>query len=126
MSLDGHRVAVYYQTQYDWSHNATYVSPLPLIGLISHLYLAAYHINSGSVGDSITLNDNKPYAPYYDQMWSEISQLKESGIKIVGMLGGAAAGTYSSLTADKWDTYYPDLQKTISECVAYLRPAGAC
>ncbi|KZV92702.1 glycoside hydrolase family 18 protein [Exidia glandulosa HHB12029] len=112
---DGHRVAVYYQTQYDWGHNATYVSPLPLIGLITHLYLAAYHINFKSVGDSITLNDNKPYAPYYDQMWSDISQLKAAGIKIVGMLGGAAAGTYSSLTPQYWDTYYPDLYQTIKD-----------
>lgn len=113
--MSGHRVAVYYQTQYDWSHNATYVSPLPLIGLVTHLYLAAYHINSGRVGDSITLNDNRPSDSYYDQMWKDLAQVKASGIKIIGMLGGAAPGTYSSLTPDVWNTYYPDLKKTIQD-----------
>ena len=117
MSADGHRVALYYQTQYDWGNNATYVSPLPLINLVTHLYLAAYHINQGKIGDSITLNDNVPYAPYYDQMWKDIAQLKANGIKIVGMLGGAAPGTYTCLTPANWDTYYPDLRKTIAEYV---------
>lgn len=115
MSADGHRVAVYYQTQYDWGNNAVYVSPLPLINLVTHLYLAAYHINQGKINDSITLNDNKPYAPYYDQMWKDIDQLKANGIKIVGMLGGAAPGTYTCLTPANWDTYYPDLRKTIAD-----------
>lgn len=108
--MDGSRVAVYYQTQYD---AGAYVSPLPLVGLITHLYLAAYHINSNKVGDSITLNDHKPVDAYYDQMWTDIADLRDNDIKIVGMLGGAAPGTYSCLEPDAWDTYYPDLYQTI-------------
>ncbi|KAH7097652.1 glycoside hydrolase family 18 protein [Auriculariales sp. MPI-PUGE-AT-0066] len=117
MSLAGHRVAAYYQTQYDWGHNASYVSPLPLIGLATHIYLAAYHLNSNKpIGQSVTLNDNPPSAvPYYERMWQEIKQTQDAGIKIVGMLGGAAAGTFSLLTPANWNTYYPDLRAAIAD-----------
>jgi hypothetical protein len=117
MSFTGHRVAAYYQTQYDWGHNASYVSPLPLIGLATHVYLAAYHINANQpIGQSITLNDNPPSAvPYYERMWQEIQQVQASGIKIVGMLGGAAPGTFDCLTPENWDRHYPDLRAAIAE-----------
>ena len=48
-------------------------------------------------------------------MWDEITQLQQSGIKIVGMLGGAAPGTFNTLTPANWDRYYPDLRKTIAD-----------
>ncbi|KAL1748736.1 glycoside hydrolase family 18 protein [Schizophyllum fasciatum] len=107
---DASRVAVYYQTQYDAGN---YVSPLPLIGFITHLYLAAYHLNFNKAGDSVTLNDHKPHDAYYDPMWPEISQLQDNGVKVIGMLGGAAPGTYDCLSEENWDTYYPDLYQTI-------------
>ena len=118
---DASRVAVYYQTQYDAGN---YVSPLPLIGFITHLYLAAYHLNFNKVGNSVTLNDHPPADPYYDQMWPEITELQENGIKVIGMLGGAAPGTYSCLTEENWDTYYPDLYQTILECVVPVLSHG--
>ncbi|KAL1735509.1 glycoside hydrolase family 18 protein [Schizophyllum commune] len=107
---DASRVAVYYQTQYDAGN---YVSPLPLIGFITHLYLAAYHLNFNKVGNSVTLNDHPPSDAYYDQMWPEITELQENGVKVIGMLGGAAPGTYTCLSEENWDTYYPDLYQTI-------------
>ena len=52
------RVVMYYQTQYQ---NGKYVSVLPLIGYVTHLFLAAFHLNMGHTGpDIVHLNDNQP------------------------------------------------------------------
>ncbi|KAJ7502988.1 endo-beta-N-acetylglucosaminidase [Mycena galericulata] len=114
---DGHRTCVYYQTQYDSSQPANspyghYISPLPLLTLVTHLFLAAFHIDSDK---SVHLNDNPPTAPMFTQMWTELGEMQASGIKVIGMLGGAAAGTYTLLTPDNFDTYYPPLANYISE-----------
>ncbi|KAJ7782658.1 endo-beta-N-acetylglucosaminidase [Mycena metata] len=111
------RVAIYYQTQYDSSQPANspfghYVSPLPLLSVITHLFLAAFHIDSDK---SVHLNDNVPEDPMFTQMWQDLGQMQESGIKVIGMLGGAAPGTYSLLSATNFDTYYPILANYISE-----------
>ncbi|KAJ6581178.1 endo-beta-N-acetylglucosaminidase [Mycena capillaripes] len=108
----GHRVAMYYQSQYDNNLPANspfghFVTPLPLIALITHLLLAAFHINFDDV--SVHLNDNVPEDPIFTQMWSEIGILQSTGIKVIGMLGGAAPGTYTCLTPELFDTYYPVL-----------------
>lgn len=118
--MEDHRVVVYYQTQYDSSLASNspyghYVSVLPLIGVITHLILAAFHINSDPNLVTIALNDNSPDDPLFDQMWGEISQLKASGIKVTGLLGGAAPGSYSCLTPDNFDTYYPQLAHYIQK-----------
>ncbi|KAF7317903.1 S5A-REDUCTASE domain-containing protein [Mycena kentingensis (nom. inval.)] len=113
VSETAHRVAVYYQTQYNNalppnSPFGHYVTTLPLIGIITHLYLAAFHINFDDV--SVHLNDFVPEAPFFDQMWADIRILQSQGIKIVGMLGGAASGTYvPCLTAENFHKYYPVL-----------------
>ncbi|KAJ6589877.1 endo-beta-N-acetylglucosaminidase [Mycena vulgaris] len=115
---EGHRVAVYYQTQYDTSLAANsdfghYVSVLPLLGVITHLFLAAFHINSDK---SVHLNDNLPEDPKFTQMWQELGQMQQQGVKVLGMLGGAASGSYSLLTPGaSFDTYYPILANYISE-----------
>ncbi|KAJ7935149.1 endo-beta-N-acetylglucosaminidase, partial [Mycena leptocephala] len=114
---EGHRVAVYYQTQYDSSMASNspfghYVSPLPLLTLVTHIFLAAFHINSDK---SVHLNDDPPEAPKFTQMWTDLGQMQGQGVKVIGMLGGAAAGTYSLLTPGNFDTYYPILANYISE-----------
>lgn len=106
---EGHRVAVYYQTQYDSSMPANsafghYVSPLPLLTFItqyvawsslspsqplySHpprsIFLAAFHIDTDK---SVHLNDNPPEAPMFTQMWTELGEMQASGVKVIGMLG---------------------------------------
>ena len=64
------RVVMYYQTQY---HNGQYVSVLPLIGYVTHLLLAAFHLNMGHTGaDIVHLNDNIPSSSFFDPMWPEI------------------------------------------------------
>ncbi|KAJ7695056.1 endo-beta-N-acetylglucosaminidase [Mycena rosella] len=113
VAADAHRVAIYYQSQYDNSLAANspfghYVTVLPLIGVITHLLLAAFHLNFDDV--SVHLNDFVPEAPFFDQMWGEIAILQSTGIKVIGMLGGAAPGTYNPcLTPENFDTYYPVL-----------------
>ncbi|KAJ6485823.1 endo-beta-N-acetylglucosaminidase [Mycena sanguinolenta] len=115
VSNGSHRVALYYQTQYDNnlpsnSPFGAYVSPLPLIGVLSllpSLLLAAFHINFNDI--SVHLNDNVPEAPLFTQMWNDIATMQSTGIKVIGMLGGAAPGTYTCLTPDLFDTYYPVL-----------------
>ncbi|KAJ6491835.1 endo-beta-N-acetylglucosaminidase [Mycena vitilis] len=114
---EGHRVAVYYQTQYDSSMASNspfghYVSPLPLLTLITHIFVAAFHINSDK---TVHLNDDPPEAPKFTQMWQDLGQMQTQGVKVLGMLGGAAAGTYSLLTSANFDTYYPILSNYISE-----------
>lgn len=114
---EGHRVAVYYQTQYDSSMASNspfghYVSPLPLLTLITHIFLAAFHINSDK---SVHLNDNLPEDPKFTQMWQDLGQMQAQGVKVIGMLGGAAPGTYNLLTPANFDTYYPILANYISE-----------
>ncbi|KAF9460653.1 endo-beta-N-acetylglucosaminidase [Collybia nuda] len=114
---DGHRTVVYYQTQYEptplsgLSPNSpygNYISPLPLIHLITHLFLAAFHINANKPV-TIALNDFEPDHPRYDQMWTDIASMQSQGIKVIGMLGGAAPGTYECLTPDNFETFYPKL-----------------
>ncbi|KAJ7173745.1 endo-beta-N-acetylglucosaminidase [Mycena filopes] len=105
----GHRVAVYYQTQYDnnLAPNSAfghYVTPLPLITLITHLLLAAFHINFDDV--SVHLNDFVPEHPMFTQMWADIAIMQANGIKVIGMLGGAAPGTYTCLVPEFFEKYY--------------------
>jgi hypothetical protein len=119
MADAANRVVVYYQTQYDHNETLTtqwghYVSPLPLIQVISHLILAAFHLNLGKPV-KLALNDNAPDTAYYTQMWKDIARLKENNVKILGMLGGAAQGSYECLTPEHWKTYYPILRNMIRE-----------
>ena len=78
--------------------------PLPLLPLlnentgVTHVLLSAVHLNE-QYGD-ITLNDHHPNDTMYDNMWSEVKQLQDGGIKVMMMLGGAAAGTYQRLSGD--------------------------
>ncbi|KAJ7589938.1 endo-beta-N-acetylglucosaminidase [Mycena floridula] len=115
----GHRIAVYYQTQYDNSLEPNspfghYVTPLPLLMVITHLILAAFHINMNS-SPVIALNDNSPDDVFFSQMWTDIGILQDHGIKVIGMLGGAAPGSYDCLTPENFDTYYPILKFYITQ-----------
>ena len=106
------RVVMYYQTQY---RNGQYVSPLPLIGYVTHLLLAAFHLNMGHVGpDIVHLNDFQPADPWFAPMWPDIAMMQGNGTKVLGMLGGAAPGTYDCLVDSLFDTYYPPLRDVIA------------
>jgi hypothetical protein len=81
------------------------LSLLPLIKQktqLTHIYLSALHVNS-EPGD-ITLNDKSPNDTLYDTIWKESTQLQQSGIKVMMMLGGAAPGSYPRLCSGKGAT----------------------
>lgn len=106
------RVVVYYQTQYTDDH---YVSPLPLVTKhtgLTDLVVGAIHLNEDP--KALTLNDDPPSADRYDPMWRDLHRMQRSGVKVIGMLGGAAPGTYDRLD-DDFGTYYPALKKMVRQ-----------
>ncbi|MEC3993898.1 discoidin domain-containing protein [Actinacidiphila sp. DG2A-62] len=104
------RVVVYYQTQYS---NGSYVSPL---GLTDHdtgvtdLLIGAFHLNGDG---SVHLNDDPPGDPKFSQMWSDVAAMRAKGVHALGMVGGAAQGSFQRLDT-QFDTYYPLLKNVVS------------
>lgn len=91
----GPRVIVYHQTIH---RDGTYVSLLPLLTQqtgVTHVIVAAIHLNEGP--GNITLNDDPPDADKYDTLWGEVAWLRAAGVKVLGMLGGAAKGSFERL-----------------------------
>jgi chitinase len=74
---------------------------------ITHVILAAFHLNAPNP-EHITLNDDPPHHSMYDALWAEVPQLQQSGVKVLGMLGGAAKGTFPCLDGDQsqFESYY--------------------
>lgn len=89
------RIITYYQTHH--TPDGKPISALPLLtqpGIrLTHLILAAIHINGDP--DGITLNDHPPSHPRFHTLWAELRVLQASGVRVLGMLGGAAKGTFS-------------------------------
>jgi hypothetical protein len=129
----GPRLIVYHQTIHDPQGN--YHSLLPLLTNntgITHVIVAAIHLNDGP--GNISLNDHRPDDKRFDQLWGEVSWLQGSGVKVLGMLGGAAKGSFErlngddesvcpfllpieieTLTKDQFEAYYTPLQSIISK-----------
>jgi hypothetical protein len=109
-AASGKRVVVYYQTQYS---NGSYVSPL---GLTDHstgatdLLIGAFHLNSDG---SVHLNDNPPGDPMFTQMWADVAAMQAKGVHAIGMVGGAAVGSFQGLDTD-FANYYPRLKNVVS------------
>jgi len=92
----GPRLIVYHQTIHDSAGN--YQSLLPLLTNhtgITHVVVAAIHLNEGP--GNITLNDHTPDDKRFEQLWGEVKWLQGSGVRVLGMLGGAAKGSYERL-----------------------------
>ncbi|KAK2867963.1 hypothetical protein FQN49_003297 [Arthroderma sp. PD_2] len=109
------RVICYYQTYFP-NNGTKYVSMLPLCTNrtgVSHVILAAFHINEDA--ESITLNDDSPDDPRYAPLWTEVRMLQAAGVKIMGMLGGAAKGSFRRLDGELHDFehYYTPLRDMI-------------
>lgn len=111
------RLIIYYQSTHDRSGKP--ISMLPLITekniALTHLIVCSLHINKD--GD-ITLNDHVPTHPRYGTLWQEAQVLRYAGVKIMGMIGGAAVGSFSNETLDSGDAnvfnrYYGKLWETI-------------
>ncbi|KAH9909485.1 glycoside hydrolase family 18 protein [Xylariomycetidae sp. FL2044] len=111
------RLILYHQTTHDPEGNLNSILPLltrPGIS-ITHLIVAAIHINEDA--DAITLNDHAPSDPRYISMWAELRIAQASGVTVLGMLGGAAKGSYTRLDQDHstFDRYYAPLYELIHE-----------
>jgi chitinase len=76
---------------------------------ITHVILAAIHLNEGP--GNITLNDDPPENPKFNPLWAEVPLMKEGGVKIIGMLGGAAQGSFQRLdgSLEQFEEYYGPL-----------------
>jgi hypothetical protein len=62
-------------------------------------------------------NDHVPGDPRYLTLWAELRILQASGIKVLGMLGGAAKGSFTRLDLDDatFEAYYIPLRNMIRE-----------
>ncbi|KAK4228797.1 chitinase 2 [Podospora fimiseda] len=113
------RLILYYQTHHTPHPENKHISLLPLIttpGIhLTHLILAAIHLNSDP--QAITLNDHSPDHSRFDTLWAELRILQASGIKVLGMLGGAAKGSFSRLDSslEQFEDYYAPLYSLIKE-----------
>ncbi|KAH8656553.1 glycoside hydrolase superfamily [Tricladium varicosporioides] len=111
------RIVIYYQTQHN--PDGTSCSILPLITnsniAVTHINVAALHLNDPP--GHITLNDHVPADPRYVTLWAELRILQASGIKVLGMLGGAAKGTFTRLDLDEatFEAYYTPLRDLVRE-----------
>lgn len=112
--LPRRRVIVYHQTLIPGS--GSYVSMKPLLENstgITHVILAAIHLNNDP--NHITLNDDPPSDPKFDPLWAEVPLVKEGGVKVMGMLGGAARGSFTRLDGDEaqFERYYGPLLEVL-------------
>ena len=95
------RIILYQQTHH---HLERPISLLPLLTAqpssspaITHLIVAAVHINATGSSSALSLNDHAPSDPRFTQLWDEVLVLQDSGVKVMCMLGGAAQGSFARL-----------------------------
>lgn len=111
------RIITYYQTHHDPSGKP--ISALPLItqpGIsLTHIIVAAIHINEDPA--QLTLNNHHPSHERYQTLWAEMRVLQASGVKVMGMLGGAAKGSYQRLDGsdEQFERYYCPVRDMIRE-----------
>lgn len=117
------RVILYHQTHY---HHGQFVSALPLLTEArsdigpTHLILAALHLNA-SPGD-ITLNDDPPFCSKHQPVWEEAGVLKEVGVQVLVLLGGAAKGTFARLDGD--DQAFEAFYNPLRDCLRRMQSYG--
>jgi hypothetical protein len=65
--------------------------------------IAAIHLNAppetspAGTACTLTLNDHVPSHRRNDTLWREVKEVQRRGVKVMGLLGGAAKGTYKIL-----------------------------
>lgn len=113
------RLVIYFQTTHDTAGNP--ISMLPLIteqGIaLTHLIVCSFHVNADSV---IHLNDYPPDDAHFYTLWNETVIVQEAGVKVMGMIGGAAAGSFNTATLDSTDNatfehYYDQVYSLIKQ-----------
>lgn len=111
------RVVCYHQTHRD--QDGHFVSILPLLTEasdivgITHLILAAIHINHNP-GD-VSLNDDPPDGVQNSPLWEEVRIFQDVGVRVLGMLGGAAQGSFARLDQSEatFESYYQPLRDMV-------------
>lgn len=113
---------VYHQTHHG-PNNGPPISLLPLITNatgVTHVIIAAIHINSRP--EDLTLNDTSPSDEKFNILWGEVAWLQSSGIKVLGMLGGFAKGSFERLCNNtssdgvvQFETFYLPLRDMIRQ-----------
>lgn len=91
-----------------------------LSNLLSKENIVATHIHVSSIHFGLTaesqpyihLNNYPPDNSMYDDLWKELKEAKDRGLKIVLMIGGAGGG-FESLFSDKYNDYIQLLFNTI-------------
>lgn len=113
---DDHRVVLYYQT--GLASGDSHVSLLPLIQAedtisVTHVLIAALHVIDDDGG--LHLNDDPPNSEVFDEMWNEAAQLQAAGVKVMVMIGGAAAGSFERLDGDdaSFEKYYAPIHDLV-------------
>ncbi|KAK4237129.1 hypothetical protein C8A03DRAFT_44987 [Achaetomium macrosporum] len=93
------RLIIYHQTTHDSVGRP--ISILPLINkqhiALTHLIVAAFHINANR---TVHLNDFPHHHALFHTLWNETCILQSTGIKVLGIVGGAAAGSFTRYTLD--------------------------
>ncbi|RDH15725.1 alkaline phosphatase [Aspergillus niger ATCC 13496] len=107
------RVILYHQTI---CPDGQYCSMLPLLDNntgVTHIILAAFHLNADP--QHITLNNDPPHMPLYEPLWAEVPAVKQSGFRVMGLLGGAAQGSFRCLDGneEKFELYYQPLRDMV-------------
>jgi chitinase len=108
-------VVVYHQTHHG-ANDGPPVSLLPLLTHatgVTHVIVAAIHLNDPP--GSLALNDHPPDHARFKTLWAETAWLQAAGVKILGMLGGAAQGSYARLAGDtaSFESHYVPLRDMI-------------
>ncbi|MCJ1393322.1 hypothetical protein MMC18_006194 [Xylographa bjoerkii] len=120
-SLTTPRLIIYHQTHH--TPSSTPISLLPLLTQPqprpTHIILAAIHLNAPRLLQSsftpippLHLNDHPPSHPRFSTLWAEVALLQAAGMSILGMLGGAARGTFALLDGSdaSFETHYLPLR----------------
>jgi len=90
--------------------------PLSLLPLlehetkVTHVILASMHLHEEP--GTMRLNNDPFDSPVYDTIWEEVKTLQKNGVKVMALLGGAAAGSYKRLNgtdAEFYSYYHPFL-----------------
>ncbi|KAG9242895.1 glycoside hydrolase family 18 protein [Calycina marina] len=108
------RLVIYVQTFTDTAGRR--LSLLPLLEhdtKVTHVILGSVHLHEKP--GVIMLNNEPLSSDIHDYVWREVKILQEHGVKVLALLGGAAPGTYSRLSADdaEFEGYYRPLVNLI-------------
>ncbi|KAM7204231.1 Glycoside hydrolase superfamily [Naviculisporaceae sp. PSN 640] len=116
------RLVLYFQTTHETSKRGKLPKPISMLPLITekqialtHLIICSLHVHSNG---TIHLNDHPPNHPRYHTLWNETAVMKSAGVKVMAMVGGAAAGSFAKDTLDAPST--PSGNKTFEASYSLL------